>query len=538
MTRFCSSFWPLVLALGLSCAPGGEPEPDANDEVEHEPSSHTERDAQVRDARAPSSASRGDAGMRADPNPAAMRDAAMDEPALGARDASAGDAAREVDAAGTPRDAGLPLQPLPATIRDAGVVGLFPAPSAHDQCTDPPLRIEFDGPPTLGASGKIRLFDRSAPRTAAATLDLAVARIDGTRGGVTFAMERPAYVDGNAAVFYVPSGALRPGGSYFVQIEQGVVRGPGGRAFAIDDETSWTFSTKADVAGGPKLRVALDGTGDFCAVQAAVDDAPAGATIEIDRGTYHGIVYFRGKRDLTIRGADRKATILAGTNNENLNGGTAKRALIGVDASSGITFENLTIHNLTPQGGSQAEALRMQSCDRCSVRSADIISLQDTLLWSGRIYAEDCYIAGNVDFIWGTGTAFFERCEIKTLGRKGYNVQARNGAGGYGYVFVDSKLTSDPGITGNLLARVDSSVYPASHVAYIDCELGKHIDPVGWQVTGGGAGSLRFWEYRSKDPSGALVDVSRRLPGSRQISEEQAAMMRDPSVVLGGWSPE
>lgn len=417
-------------------------------------------------------------------------------------------------------------------------MGLFPALDARDQCADPPLRIAFDRPPTLGTSGKLRVFDKEAARTAVATIDLSVGRIEGVRGGVTFTLERPAYVDGNTAVFYLPSGALRAGRSYFVQIEQGAVRGPDGRALAIADETTWTFSTAPNVASGTKLRVALDGTGDFCALQAAVDSAPAGTTIEIERGTYHGIVYFRGKRDLTIRGADRKATVLAGVNNENLNGGTAKRALIGVDASSGITFANLTIHNLTPQGGSQAEALRMQSCDRCVVRDADIISLQDTLLWSGRVYAKNCYIAGNVDFIWGTGAAFFDGCEIKTLGRKGYNVQARNGAGGYGYVFVDSKLTSDPGITGNLLGRVDSSVYPASHVAYIDCELGRHIDPVGWQVTGGGTGSLRFWEYRSKDPSGGLVDVSRRLAGSKQISEAQAAMMRDPRVVLGGWMPE
>ena len=184
-----------------------------------------------------------------------------------------------------------------------------------------------------------------------------------------------------------------------------------------------------------------------------------------------------------------------------------------------MQFDSLTIHNLTPQGGSQAEALRMQNCDKCSVRNADIISLQDTLLWSGRIYARDCYIAGNVDFIWGTGAAYFDHCEIKTLGRKGYNVQSRNAEGGYGYVFVDSKLTSDPGISGSFLARIDTGQYPASHVAYIDCELGSHIDPVGWQVTGFASPALRFWEYGSKDPSGAPIDVSQRLLGSDPVVE-------------------
>ena len=128
-------------------------------------------------------------------------------------------------------------------------------------------------------------------------------------------------------------------------------------------------------------------------------------------------------------------------------------------------------------------------------------------------------------------------CEIKTLGRKGYNVQARNGAGGYGYVFVDCKLTSDPGITGNVLGRVDASAYPASHVAYIDCEMGSHIAPAGWQVTGArrhrrcASGSTRA---RS---SGTRSTRSQREYG-KQITSQQAAMMRDPSVVLGGWQPQ
>ena len=79
----------------------------------------------------------------------------------------------------------------------------------------------------------------------------------------------------------------------------------------------------------------------------------------------------------------------------------------------------------------------------------------------------------------------FERCEIKTVGRKGYVVQSRNGAGAYGYVFVDSKITGDPGITGIVLARIDVGVYPGSQVAYVDCEMGSHIAPEGWTITGG-----------------------------------------------------
>ncbi len=108
-------------------------------------------------------------------------------------------------------------------------------------------------------------------------------------------------------------------------------------------------------------------------------------------------------------------------------------------------------------------------------------------------------------------------------------VQARNPASSYGYVFVDSKITSDAGLTGIALARIDDTAYPASHVAYIDCQLSSGIAPSGWTITGGGSTSmLRFWEYQSVDSSGQPVNVSQRAAGSKQLSAAAAAMMRDP----------
>jgi pectin methylesterase-like acyl-CoA thioesterase len=322
-------------------------------------------------------------------------------------------------------------------------------------------------------------------------------------------------------------------------VDSGAILGPGGTPLAITGTTSWRFSTAAAAPSNlASLTVALNGSGNFCSVQGAIDALPAGnnnaTTITINAGIYHEIIHFASKNNVTLIGQDRKATIIEGTNNNNLNASTATRSLVGIDSSSGLIIDTLTIHNLTPQGGSQAEALRIQTCD-----NADIIGLQDTLLWSGRVYAKNCYIAGNVDFIWGTGTAYFNNCEIKTIGRSGWNVQARNTAAIYGYVFVDSKFTSDPGITGHGLARIDASVYPASHVAYINCTLGSHISPAGWTITPAGVSTsqLRFWEYQSVDPSGAAIDVSQRIAGSTQISATQAASMRDPTVVLAGWQP-
>ena len=415
---------------------------------------------------------------------------------------------------------------------------LFPANGAKDVCPDATLRMNFPSAPRLGNSGKFTVFDAST-KAQVAVVDLAVSSVNETVGGTALRLQRPVYVDRNDVIVRLPS-HLGYGKSFYVHVDQGAVQASGSTT-TFSDDSSWRFSTlAAPPANANMLRVAIDGTGQFCSIQGALDAVPAKgpSTIEIGKGTYFEVLHSSGKTDLTLRGEDRKATIILGVNNDSMNAGTAKRSLVNIENSSGLIIENLTIRNLTPQGGSQAEALRLQACDKCVVRHADIISLQDTLLWSGRIYANDCYIEGNVDFVWGTGAVMFEKCEIKTVGRAGYIVQARNTPQGYGYVFVDSKITAGPGISDIILARIDVSVYPGSHVAYIDCQMGNHIAAAGWTITGGGAGSsLRFWEYKSTNASGAALDVSRRIGGSKQISAEQAQTMRDPAKVLGGWTP-
>jgi pectin methylesterase-like acyl-CoA thioesterase len=429
---------------------------------------------------------------------------------------------------------------MPAVDLPAGVMGLFPLPGAANICTDPALRIRFASPPKLGSSGKLRVFDVSATSAAVVTVDFAAMTVSQVIGGQTYNQARAVFLEDRDVVVPLLSKALGYGKQYYVTIEAGAIQ-PASGSFSITDPQDWRFSTLAAAPTGGTLSVALDGSGQFCSWQGALDAVPANnttaVTIDIESGLYHGLVNVTGKQNITLRGQDRKQTILSGVNNNTLNNGTRARALFGAESTNGLVIENVTIRNQTPQGGSQAEALRLQECEKCVVRKSDIVSLQDTLLWSGVIYAEDCYIAGNVDWIWGDGAVYFNRCEIKNLGRSGYIVQSRNGAGTSGYVFVDSKLTADAGISGTTLARIDVSEYPNSHVAFIDCTLGSHISKAGWTITGGAApSSLRFWEYQSKDGSGAPIDVSGRVAG-KQISTEQAAQMRDPKLVLGGWQP-
>jgi pectin methylesterase-like acyl-CoA thioesterase len=425
----------------------------------------------------------------------------------------------------------------------------FPAPGAKGVCADAPLRISFASPVTVGKVGKIQVFKASQPDAPVDSIDIASTTFSDTIAGRVFQETRPIFIDGNDAVIYLHQKKLVANESYFVTVDSGVFLDGAQSPLGAITGSSWSFTTSAPSLMPGNLVVSREGGGDFCTVQGAIDSIPASSTtptvITIKSGTYHEIVYVSQKNNLTLRGEDRKKTILAYANNDVLQKklGTKFRAMVEAESTNGLVIENLTLHNTTPQNGSQAEALRVEPGDQVILRNADSVSLQDTLLLTGRVYVTNSYIEGNVDYVWGKGTVYFDHSELKTVGRAGFNVQARNPADKYGYVFVDSKLTSDPGITGHILARIDvtpSTGYPASHVAYINCQMDKHISPKGWVITPAGTtdtSSVRFWEYQSTDLTGAPIDVSMRDPASKQLTQAEASMMRDRSVVLGGWAP-
>ncbi len=428
----------------------------------------------------------------------------------------------------------------------------FPAPGAS-VCADAPLRLSFSAPVAIGAQGKISVFKTSAPDTPLDTIDISLTTWRDTIEARPFFKVRSVFLEGSEAVIYFKTKAMSEPGSYFVTVDSGVfVDAQAAWLPAISGPEAWPFHTVLPAPADPtELTVARDGSADFCTVQGAVDFVPAAnltpTTVTIKNGVYHEIVYIPSKSNLTFHGEDRKQTIIAYPNNDTLQQklGVGYRALVEAEQSNGLVFENLTLHNTTPQGGSQAEALRIEPGDRVILRDADFISLQDTLLLSGRVYVTNSYVEGNVDFIWGKGTAYFDNCEIKTVGRAGYLVQSRNGSN-YGYVFVDSTFTTDgtaPGAT--VLARIEGDRFPYSNVAYVNCKLGPQIAAKGWLITNStGApvsdldlSTLQFWEYQSTDLNGAPLDVSERDPASKQVSAEVAAMLRDKSTVLAGWDP-
>jgi pectin methylesterase-like acyl-CoA thioesterase len=210
---------------------------------------------------------------------------------------------------------------------------------------------------------------------------------------------------------------------------------------------------------------------------------------------------------------------------------------------------NLTLHDTTPQGGSQAEAIILTGNANTAhfiLTNCDLYSYQDTLQINGQAYISDCYIVGDVDFMWGTGPCFFENCRATSVRPNGYFSQIRNTAANHGYVYKDCTFDGNPGITGNVFSRIAPAQFPASEVVLLNCLVTSAVGDAGWRFDGNApadAGTTHFWEYKSHDASGKPVDVSKRFAASKQLTDEADAEAiknyGNPTWVLGGqWTPD
>lgn len=414
---------------------------------------------------------------------------------------------------------------------------------------DAPLALTFDRPPVAGRTGRIRVF-KASDDTVVDTLDLGAALQQRTVGtNATLYNFIPVTISGNTATFYMRA-TLAPGTAYYAQIEpSAILDSVGGSFTGISDKTTWRFTTKAAGPANPAaLTVAADGSGDFNTVQGAIDSVPANnasrVVITVKRGTYNELVYLGATRPfITIRGEDRAQTIVGYANNNNLNGTTATRAAFSIAANDTI-LETITVRNPTSQGGSQAEAV-FTGAQRVLLSRVNLRSRQDTLLCAtGTLLVTDSYIEGNTDFIWGSAAAYFNRCELRgldTAGQEGFYTQSRTGQNQIGFVFVECRLTGEPAARNYYLGRIDPNPgnFPFSQAVWIDCAMGPHILPVGWQLNNATASAtVQDWEYQSVDLAGATLDVRSRHASSRQIDTATAARYRDPAFVLGGWSPQ
>lgn len=151
----------------------------------------------------------------------------------------------------------------------------------------------------------------------------------------------------------------------------------------------------------------------------------------------------------------------------------------------------------------------------------------------GRHLYKNCYIAGNVDFIFGSATAYFENCEIFMKNRegdvKGYAVAPSTYQNcEYGYVFERCNFTSDCPEKSAYLGRPWRNYAKA---VILNSKIGAHIKPEGWHDWNkkDAWDTIFFAEYNNSGPGAGNEDT--RAPFVKFLSDEQAYFYTRENVI-------
>lgn len=287
----------------------------------------------------------------------------------------------------------------------------------------------------------------------------------------------------------------------------------------------------AAAANAQAVVVAVDGSAKFKSIQQAINHVPANndrrVVIHIKPGVYQERLRV-DKRFITLRGEDPLKTVITHRVSA-LQAGSTRLAFTAHVNGDDFHAENLTFEN-TFGIGSQAVALFVDA-DRAEFRNCRFLGWQDTLFVNGsRQSFKDCYIEGHVDFIFGSASAIFENCTIHSKGEGYVTAHYRTSdEENTGFVFVRSRLTGVNTGKGVFLGR---PWRPYARVVFVECWLGSHIRPEGWDNWRDPSRekTASFAEYKSKGPG---ANPAARVAWSKQLTGSEAAAFSRSRFLAG-----
>ncbi|HTS17296.1 MAG TPA: pectinesterase family protein, partial [Verrucomicrobiae bacterium] len=429
------------------------------------------------------------------------------------------------------------------TVDSAMTATLSPVNGAVNWCYDTPLFITFSQTPALSGAGKISIYDSTNSTTPVDTIDTSLGAVQARTIGTEVFNAYPVIINGSTVQIYPDHGVLSSNQTYYVTVDPNTIMDTNGAFFAgITTTNGWVFTTKPMGPANPNnVVVAADGSGDFCTCQGALDSLPANNTtytlISVRNGLYTEIVDTKTKNNVTFRGQERTMTMVGYPNNNTLNGSTATRPSFKINANDNAV-ENMTVTNMTPKGGSQAEAIMVNTgAARFILNNAVVSSYQDTILIndvSSQAYFYKSLIKGDTDFIWGVGVLFATNCEIRTVTGSASITQPRTTAGSNGLDFVDCQLTrTGTNVTSTTFARALG--FCDGNAAFINCQIDSNV--VGWTASDlSGCPNLRWWEYGNTDLlTGSNVTYNGTILTN---GDSRLACALSPTCWLNGWVPQ
>ena len=319
---------------------------------------------------------------------------------------------------------------------------------------------------------------------------------------------------------------------------------PIGSATDTTSESTMTHERHRKHKHGYDIVVAKDGSGNYEKVQDAIDSVPSGKQSEtrvfIRNGRYKEKLRLPSdKTNVTFVGESAQNTILTYDDNHYTKDNSGEPLGTSGSSSFFVNGDDFTARDLTFQNGSepiaQAVAVRING-DRAVFENCLFIGNQDTLYTHGhdsRQYYKECYIEGDIDFIFGWSTCLFEECHIHCKSDGGYVTAASTEQEkDFGYIFKRCNVTSDAADDSYYLGR---PWRPYAQVVFMHSFLGDHIKPVGWKHWNDEQNpeSAYYAEYENSGPG---YTPEQRADWSHQLTRKQAEQYTAENI-LNGWNP-
>lgn len=320
-----------------------------------------------------------------------------------------------------------------------------------------------------------------------------------------------------------------------------------------------------------------DFTQDVQTFPAALNENLAEVYVHIAPGKYEEQLVIE-RPNITFLGENAEVTVITyhlGANDLMPDGnkrGTFRTASVRISTHD-FTARNITFQNDAGYGHTVGQALALYADgDRLLFEDCRFISSQDTLFTAplppteakpggftgpgehkerimGRHLYRRCFLQGDVDFIFGSATAYFDSCTIyskKPGDRKppespedeviyGYVTASSTPQDAtYGYVFRECKFVSDCPPHSVYLGRPWREW---AKTVFLNCDLGKHIHPLGYQDWNKPHGHFYYAEYHS---TGEGANPEKRADYSHQLSDQEVEAYTMEKVLSGpdGWKPE
>ncbi len=300
---------------------------------------------------------------------------------------------------------------------------LYPENGAKDAFYDGSLSVTFAEEAKISSDTKVEILDENGN-----TVDVISAADEKQffQDGSEVAVGSQLILKNKNTVLITPHNyKIEPGKTYSVKY-------PG--------ISEWTFSTKAKVE--PKETITVDGSrtldnkADFLSIQAALDSVATKEgtyTISLAPGLYYELLHYQGTANIILQGPKNNKRgdncTIEYINCNDLNSSQQTRVSFFFNGAD-LTLENVTLINAADgeavyssavkyaSGNAQAETIyfRSGSGHKLAAYNSSFKGHQDTMQVSGKCWFYNCYIEGDVDFIWGTAdVALFEECDIYCL---------------------------------------------------------------------------------------------------------------------------